>query len=86
MDASRTLDCAPFSITAADPLRVSYKKSGGWDPGEANEPFYRAFFEEPDLRLPAGLWEMTAEAKLVLPPACDGRAVELSASLTLRVE
>ena len=87
MDAIRDADCRRFEMTAADPLTMAYRKSGGFDPGDENEAFYRSFFDDPVFRLPAGRWEVTADVDLYLPPGCgEGREVKLSTSLTLRVE
>jgi hypothetical protein len=87
MGAVRTMDCVPYQIAADHPLTVPYRKSGGIDPGEPNEPFYQSFFADPAFQLPAGRWEITADLALVLSPGCgEGREVRLQAALTIVVE
>jgi hypothetical protein len=86
MDAIRTDDCVPYTISAAEPLVVQYQKSGAIDPGEPNEAFYQSFFADPVFSLPVGRWEVTALMELYVPTCERDAETHLEAALTLVVE
>lgn len=88
MDAVRDMACFDYTIGPDKPIRTPYIKSGGINPGEANEAFYRNFFDDPLFRLPPGAWHVTAWASLVTggPELCRGRQVDLHASLLITVQ
>ena len=69
-----------------EPLVVEYRKSGGWSPGDdPNEAFYEQFFADPELRLPAGRWEVSAWARFATA-AAGPYTVDTTAALWLTVE
>lgn len=73
MEAVQTADCSPTVIPRGAPLVVPYRKSGGWTADDPNADFYRTFFADPVLRLPAGSWQTTVVAGGYLAP-CDAEA------------
>lgn len=60
--------CDSAQLTAASPFVRSIRKSGGWGDGQPDADFYRSFFADPLVRLPAGDWDITAVAEFM-----DGR-------------
>jgi hypothetical protein len=85
MGESLTMDAMP-RVIGPEPYVVEYRKSGGWSPGDdPNEAFYEHFFADPEFRLPAGRWEVTAWARF----ATEERGpytVDTRARLVLMVE
>ncbi len=55
-DASAT----PFTYRRGDVQDVPFQKSGGWDGDDPMASFWRAWFADPELRLPAGRYRITA--------------------------
>lgn len=75
-----TADCRPYDLSVGDPLRMPFQKSGGVsDTGFFN----RAYFEDPDLRLPPGIWRIYATVGFAIGE-CGGERIELTASLIVR--
>lgn len=87
MEAVQTADCSPTVIARGAPVVMPYRKSGGWSADDPNADFYRTFFADPVLRLPAGRWRAAAVASGYLAP-CDAAApafdIELEADLLVR--
>lgn len=76
--------CAGHEVRAGAPLASRIVKSGGWSDEEPDADFYRAFFQGPEVRLPPGVWDITALATFSEGAGCGGRSVALRA--TVRVE
>jgi hypothetical protein len=53
-------------IHPGEVARSPFVKSGGYDPGDPNADFYRAFFANPDLVLPPGEWQIGATLNISL--------------------
>jgi hypothetical protein len=69
-----------------EPLVVEYRKSGGWSPGDdPNEAFYERFFADPELRLPAGRWEIYVWARFATEEG-GPYTVDTTARLWLTIE
>jgi hypothetical protein len=51
-------DCVSKPIARGEIARSAYVKAGGYEPRGPNAAFYERFFGEPQLLLPAGLWEI----------------------------
>jgi hypothetical protein len=63
VDPAWHLQCLPFELRRNRTRRQSFNKSGV--AGEAtNASFYSSFFDDSQLRLPAGRWELYAMADL----------------------
>jgi hypothetical protein len=60
-------------------------KSGGYSPDEPLASFYAAYFDSPELRLPAGTWTIGAGGSWYIGD-CGDELHSLSASVTLVVE
>jgi hypothetical protein len=76
--------CVPDVIARGVPVTQPYQKNGGWDPQGPFADFYADFFAEPELRLPAGRWRITAYSEFFLGE-CGGEIVRLQASVELDV-
>jgi len=81
---ARDEDCVRFEYGRGDVEPVAFEKSGGYSNSDPNADFWRAFFQEPKLRLPAGEYRITAEASYG-DPDCGGWRT-LDASVLVVVE
>jgi hypothetical protein len=54
--------CTVGDLNAQNPIIVPLTKSGGWVPEDPNAGFLQSFFANPQIRLPAGDWTITAIA------------------------
>jgi hypothetical protein len=80
-----TADCASHQLRADAPLVTELTKSGGYSADDPDADFYRAFFSEPEVKLPAGVWDITAVATFTDGVGCDGRAINLTATIRMVV-
>jgi hypothetical protein len=78
--------CARYELTARQPIAVPFAKSGGWSNDDPLAAFWRAYFADKDLHLPAGSWRMTASLDAIAAPDCQGQQHRLDASVSFRVE
>jgi hypothetical protein len=85
MDPAMTADCAPYRLEAGAPIVTGITKSGGFSAEDPDAVFYRTFFADPLVRLPAGRWEITAVATFVVG-ACGNPEHTLRAPITVTVE
>jgi hypothetical protein len=76
--------CMPQELRGDDPLRVPYGKSGGYSPEDPNAEFYRRYLDDPELRLPPGIWRIYALANLIVGHDCGGESLSLTASVIVR--
>jgi hypothetical protein len=83
MGALLTADCEAHEI-GPEPFVADYGKSGGWGPDDPNSAFYEDFFDDPEFRLPAGRWEITAWARFATEE-CGSYTVDTRAGLVLTV-
>lgn len=58
--SASTTDCAPWPFTRDEVVEYPFLKSGGYAEDDPLAPFYRAYFDTPELRLPAGTWTIGA--------------------------
>ena len=80
-----TSDCHQYRLEAGTPIVTGILKSGGFSADDPDAAFYRAFFAEPLVRLPAGRWEIAAVASFVVGE-CGNPEHSLRASITVTVE
>ncbi len=73
MDAARDYGAAPYTVASDPPMTSHLRKSGGWTPDDPNAAFYQQWVDDPELRLPAGTWEITAWVQLF-----DGNCNEIT--------
>ena len=78
-----TADCAKHEYARLVPTAIPFQKSGGYTADDPNAAFYRTYFADPVLRLPAGRWKLTAIANGYLKP-CDMNARQVN--ITLQAE
>lgn len=79
VEGIRTGDCAVHEIRANEPFATVLMKSNAFEPGDPNAT-------HPQLRVPAGRWELRADVELYMPPAwCTGRLVRMEAAIVLDV-
>ncbi len=55
-----TTDCGAHEMTRGVVVEYPLAKSGGYSPDEPFAPFYAAYFDSPELQLPAGTWTISA--------------------------
>lgn len=56
--------CARYEFLRGAPQEIEYRKSGGWDGGDPMADAYTAFFADPLVRLPDGVFEFNAAIEL----------------------
>ncbi|MEX2546560.1 MAG: hypothetical protein WD830_02075 [Chloroflexota bacterium] len=76
--------CIRDSLTNGVELVEPYRKSGGWSEDDPLRDFYMSFFADPELRLPAGTWAITAYSEFY-SGECGGELVKLTASVVIEV-
>ncbi len=79
-----TSDCVRRVLQSGVPLSSGIVKSGGWGAQDPDADFYRGFFTDPIVRLPAGTWDITAYVDFVEGADCSGTPRALSS--TVRVD
>lgn len=84
--AAFTADCSQHPMTRGTPVDYPFAKSGGFSEGEPLAPLYRAYFDDPELRLPEGTWTISAGASFYSGAGCGDALHELTASVTVVVE
>jgi hypothetical protein len=80
-----TADCRSGRLDAGQPKTSQITKSGGFIGEDPNVAFYRSFFADPLVHLPAGDWTITAVASLVEGTACSGASYTLKVALLVHV-
>lgn len=81
-----TSDCTETEIDAERPMVIAFVKSGGYGYDDPLASFYQAYFADPDLRLPAGIWTIRAAASFSTGSGCRGQGHLLETSITIVVE
>jgi hypothetical protein len=79
-----TSDCAAYGLDAAKPYTTGLMKSGGFDPQDPADDWIEAFLRDPVYRLPAGTWEIQANASFI-GKGCELPTTELSAAVRITV-
>ena len=82
--AVATSDCARHGIGQGE-RAFRFAKSGGYSADDPDAAFWNSFFRDPELRLPAGTWRVTARASFFVGDDCSGRPRDLAATITLEV-
>jgi hypothetical protein len=76
--------CASARLAADSPITQPIRKSGGYSNDQPDADFYRSFFADPLVRLPAGDWDISAIAEFIDGRDC-GAADHHSMRATVRV-
>lgn len=77
--------CVRHELQRREPLGVPYEKSAAWSDDDPDGVFYRDWVQDPELRLPAGTWLITAYSEFAVGSDCAGPLVSLQASLLIVV-
>lgn len=77
-------ECRDFRIQRATPYEGIFAKSGSFANDSPDAAFYRAYFNDPVLRLPVGRWRVTARVE-GSENSCAGRSIRVEASLSVEV-
>ena len=81
MDGISTADCAlgRYTVSPADPLVVPFWKGGGFSASDPDAAFWRSYFADPLLHLPAGEWEISADASFDEGAGCSAHPTNIHA-------
>lgn len=85
IEPAMTADCASDVLVAGQPRISSLTKSGGYDPKMPDASFYASFFADPQVKLTAGTWEVTAVAIFIEGGDCTGAQHDIEAPLMVHV-
>ncbi len=77
--------CAPYPLDPATPISTKLSKSGAVADSDPNADFLRSFLAGPDVRLPAGSWDISALAIFHDGARCDGTAHSLQTTVRVTV-
>jgi hypothetical protein len=80
-----TADCMYGRLESGQPKASPITKSGGFIGEDPNVAFYRSFFADPLVHLPAGDWTITAVANFVEGSGCSGASYTLKAAVLVHV-
>ena len=78
-------DCAVHRLSAAHPLETPLAKSGGWGSDLPDADFYRQFFTQPGIHLPAGDWDVAVVTEFFDGRGCDGAKHDLKSTVRIHV-
>lgn len=84
MDAGWDSSCGSFTIEPGAPITSALTKSGAWGAHDPNAAFYRAFFADREVHLPAGTWDVSARASFS-EGNCSGPSHDMTATLRIVV-
>ena len=85
MGWSMTTDCLTQHLDAGAPISSGIIKTVSWTDPDPNADFYRSFYADPLVHLPAGDWKITAVARFVEGAGCSGQSYTLNAPITIHV-
>jgi hypothetical protein len=78
--------CVQHQLTARQPVAAPFLKSGGWSNNDPLAGFWRAYFADKELHLPAGSWRVTASLDAIMAADCIGQEHRVDASVAFVVE
>jgi hypothetical protein len=79
-------DCERHAFERDRPMEIPFQKSGSWDPQDPGDDAIRAYLADPQLRLPAGRWQITARARFWLGDSCGPPEASLVAAVTFTTQ
>jgi len=83
-DAAATTDCAPYTINRDQVLAVPFAKSGGFSADDPYAAFWRQYFADPALRLPASRYRIHAQTNFYVGD-CGAAEHRLDAAVEIGV-
>jgi len=78
-------ECGEYRVERGRPYDGPFAKSGSFDDDSLDAPFYKAFFNDPQLRLPVGKWRVTARVD-GSQVRCGGKGIGLEATIIVKVQ
>ena len=81
-----TADCRPYPLDPATPINAGLSKSGAVGDNEPDAAFLDSFLADPQIHLPAGIWDITAIATFMDGDACSGSTHSMKATVRITVE
>lgn len=78
-------DCVPYRLGVESPIVSGIMKSGAVSGDEPDAAFKRALLDDPGVRLPSGLWDISAVAGFVDGSNCEGEGHSIMATVRVRV-
>ena len=85
VDPIWTADCGPHPIGPENPITADLSKSGAIDGTGPEADFLRSFFADPQVRLPAGTWDISAVTQFLDGDACSGTSHTMKATVRITV-
>lgn len=86
IDSIVSADCSrQITLPLYKPVEIPFQKSGAVPTDASDQEYWRAWFTDPVLRLPAGTWEISASPRLSLSPSCATPGPDLRPTITLVV-
>jgi hypothetical protein len=76
--------CRLYDVASGEPTVLPYVKSAGWSADDPNAAFYASWAQDPELKLPPGVWQIKGVGQFALEE-CGGTQVSLEASIIIRV-
>ena len=88
MPGGGTADCVRMSMTSGETRAIAFSKIGGWSNDDPFAGFYDSYYRDPQLRLPAGTWQISAKSGFTIGGSdCGaGHAADLRTGLQIVVE
>lgn len=80
-----TADCRHYEISPATPMNAPLSKSGGFSPDQPDFEFLRSFLTSPDVRLPAGTWDVSAVTQFTEGDSCGLGGHSMTATVRVTV-
>jgi hypothetical protein len=77
--------CAPHQLGSDSPLTTEMYKSGGFSDADPNAGFVRDFLQGPEIRLPAGEWDISAIATFSEGRDCAAQPHAIRATVRVHV-
>jgi hypothetical protein len=78
-------DCVPYDVFNGRPLEAAFRKNHGWSADDPMAAFWEDFSADPQLRLPAGRYRLSALVSLLIGTGCDGDLLDMRSSIEIEV-
>jgi hypothetical protein len=86
IESAMSADCRPYRFLRGEAVPVPYRKSGAYSAADPNAAFYKAYFDDPVVRLPAGTWKLTAATEFATGEGCTPPWHRFRLEMTIVVE
>jgi hypothetical protein len=80
-----TAECGSYDADPATPMSKPLSKSGAFSDDDPDVAFLRSFLTAPDVRLPAGTWDVTALAQFTEGGMCGAGGHSMAATVRVTV-